>query len=82
MIHQLGAFELPEESMDVRIVLTGKSPLVMHSARLADPLYEITRAIKQITDKRTKTEADYESMSYGRNLWMSLSHESAAYLPP
>jgi hypothetical protein len=63
MIHQLGAFELPEESMDVRIVLTGKSPLVMHSARLADPLYEITRAIKQITDKRTKTEADYESIA-------------------
>jgi hypothetical protein len=49
--------------MDVRITLTGKTPLVMHTVRLADPLYEYTKAIKQITDKRTKTETDQENIA-------------------
>jgi hypothetical protein len=35
----------------------------MHAARLANPLDDITRAIKQLTDKRTKTEADHESIA-------------------
>lgn len=49
--------------MDVRVTLTGRTPLVMHSVRLADPLYEYTKAIKKITDKRTKTEVDHEEIA-------------------
>jgi hypothetical protein len=49
--------------MDVRITLTGRTPLVMHNVRLADPLYEYTRKIKQITDKRTKTDYDHEQIA-------------------
>jgi len=43
----------PEEIM-ARVVLTGKSPLLMHNPRTADPDDEFSIAIKEITDKGTK----------------------------
>jgi hypothetical protein len=51
--------------VDVRITLTGRTPLVMHCAQLADPLNRYTRKIKEITDKpsRTKTDADYADIA-------------------
>jgi hypothetical protein len=36
----------------VRLTITGKSPLVMHNAQLADPDCEFTQQIKEITQKR------------------------------
>lgn len=44
--------------MQLEIHLTGVSPLVMEHPRLSDPDDEISRTIKGITDKRTKTEED------------------------
>lgn len=38
--------------------ITGLSPLMMHSERLADPTHPITRALKKLTAKRQKTEED------------------------
>jgi hypothetical protein len=43
---------------DVRAVLTGKSPLVMHHPRTSDPDDEMTQAIKEITDKKTQMTAE------------------------
>lgn len=47
--------------------LEGMAPLLMHSGQLSDPLNEWTKAIKKITDKRKKTEADHEEV--GRLEW-------------
>lgn len=44
--------------MMVRAVLTGKSPLVMHSPRSADPEDDIVIQIKEIADKKTKQTAE------------------------
>lgn len=44
--------------MFVTISITGKTPLLMHDIRLADPDNEWAKAIGQITSKRKKTEED------------------------
>lgn len=43
--------------------LTADAPLIMHNGQTADPLNKWSRAIKQISSKRTKTEADYEELA-------------------
>ncbi|HEX7461747.1 MAG TPA: hypothetical protein VF317_06210 [Dermatophilaceae bacterium] len=43
--------------------MTGTSPLLMHNARLADPLDPIVKQLKTISGKRIKTEADHEAMA-------------------
>jgi hypothetical protein len=45
------------------VTLQGVSPLVMHNGRLADPLSSITKAMKQISAKRDKTDADLEELA-------------------
>mgnify|MGYP000700418534 CR=1 FL=1 len=42
--------------IDVRIDITGMTPLLMHSDRLADPLLPESKAFKRVTSKRTKTD--------------------------
>jgi len=49
------------ESLKFRI--EGVSPLVMHNGRLADPLDEYVRKIKEVSGKRMKTDADHEEMA-------------------
>ncbi len=44
--------------MNIVLTLTGKSPLLMHDIKLADPDDDIVKQIKAITDKRKKTEQD------------------------
>jgi hypothetical protein len=39
------------------------SPLVMHNGQLADQLNPIVRAMKRVSGKRAKTDADYEQMA-------------------
>lgn len=43
--------------------LTGVAPLMMHCGQLADPLNRWTKALKAVTGKRMKTEADHEEMA-------------------
>jgi hypothetical protein len=50
----------------IRLRLVGERPLLMHCARLADPLDPITIELAKIT-KRDKTRADYEEI--GRIEW-------------
>jgi len=42
--------------------IKGTVPTIMHSGRMANPLDEYAKAIKQITPKRNKTDEDYEEM--------------------
>lgn len=44
--------------MDIRIELTGNTPLLMHNIELADPDNPIVREIATYTGKRKKTEDD------------------------
>lgn len=48
--------------------LTGVAPLLLHNSRLADPLDEFARALKKVSSKRAKTDADHEEM--GRLEWL------------
>jgi hypothetical protein len=40
----------------------GTSPVMMHNIRLANPIDPFVKAIKEITSKRKKTDADYEAL--------------------
>lgn len=43
----------------LRIKVSGTSPLMMHADRLANPLLPETKAHKQLTSKRKKTDEDH-----------------------
>lgn len=49
------------EIMKLRIV--GTSPLMMHADTLANPLNPITKAHKELTSKRKKTDEDHEAIA-------------------
>ena len=42
----------------IKITLSGKAPLLMHSDRFANPLDPLTKAHKELTSKRKKTDED------------------------
>lgn len=43
----------------LKVKLTGAAPLILHNGWLANPLGKFTRAIKEITSKKNKTDADH-----------------------
>ncbi len=47
----------------LRYQLTSSARMLMHNGQTADPLNKFSRAIKQVSSKRTKTDADYEEMA-------------------
>jgi hypothetical protein len=51
----------------LKFQLNGERPLLMHAARLADPLDPIKIDLERITRKRDKTIADHESI--GKSEW-------------
>jgi hypothetical protein len=48
--------------------ITGVAPLLMHNGQLADPMNEFSKQMKKISNKRDKTEADFEELA--RLEWM------------
>lgn len=50
--------------MDLQLDITGNAPLIMHNARLSNPLDPMARAMKKVSAKRTKSEADYEELAH------------------
>lgn len=56
-----------------RLTCTGVDPLLMHNARLSDPLDKIAKQMKAISAKTKKTEADH--LELGR-----LEHMGGLYL--
>lgn len=42
---------------------TGIRPLILHNGQLADPLNQYSRALKEVSSKRKKTDADHEQMA-------------------
>lgn len=55
------------------IEITGSAPLLMHSARLSDPLDPATQALARVTGKRSKSDDDHAEV--GR-----LEHAGGLYL--
>lgn len=47
---------------DLDVTFTGRTPLIVHNVRLANPLDPYTRALKAITGKRGKTEDDHAEL--------------------
>lgn len=58
-----------------RMTCTGTKPLLMHNSRLSNPLDDVTKSLKRITSKRTKTDEDYEEMA-------RLEHAGGLYFKP
>lgn len=58
-----------------RLTCRGTTPLLMHNARLSNPLDEIAKAMKRVSAKRTKTEEDYEELA-------RLEHLGGLYFDP
>lgn len=46
----------------LHVEIEGVAPILLHSGRTKDPTDEMTKAIKKITGKRKKTDADYEEV--------------------
>jgi hypothetical protein len=68
--------------MKVQYRLTGDAPLLMHSGKLADPLSSVAKAIKQVSAKKAKTDADHERMAtleFAGSLY--LDSELGPYIP-
>lgn len=58
----------------LKVKITGISPLLMHNGRGANPLDPLTRAHSALTKKRGKTESDHEAIA--RSEWeVSLYHD-------
>lgn len=56
-----GLSNVSYKSLKFKIV--GVAPLVMHNGQLSDPSNDWSKAIKRISGKRSKTDADFEEMS-------------------
>lgn len=61
--------------MQFRITFTGTAELLMHNARLANPLDPATKAMKAVSSKRIKTDDDYEALA-------RLEHLGSLYYDP
>ena len=48
---------------ELKIKLVGQSPLLTHNIRLANPLGEYSQAMKALTGKRNKTDADLKEIA-------------------
>ena len=66
----------------LKVRITGIAPLLMHSARYANPLDPATKAHKALTSKRKKTDEDHEAIQ--KSEWLGgLYHnkEMGPYIP-
>ncbi len=62
--------------------ITGTAPLLMHSARLADPLDDATRALARVTGKRKKTDDDHLEVARLEHLGsLYLDADLGPYMP-
>jgi hypothetical protein len=53
----------------VQITISGESPLICHNGQTADPRNTYAKALKAISSKRKKTDADYDELA--RVEWMA-----------
>jgi len=70
-------------SMDVLTVrVVGSSPLMMHSDRLANPLHPATKAHKELTAKRKKTDEDHLAIARSEFIAGAYHQEGLGFFVP
>jgi hypothetical protein len=47
----------------IRVTISGATPLMMHNDRLANPMNEYARMLKEVNAKKPKTDADIQEVS-------------------
>jgi len=47
----------------IKLKVVGESPLLLQADTLVDPLNPLTKAHKEITSKRKKTDEDHEAIA-------------------
>lgn len=68
------------ETLNIRI--TGTSPLLMHSDKFANPLNPDTKAHKELTGKRKKTDDDHEAIAKSEFIGgLYYSKSDGVYIP-
>lgn len=65
----------------IKVKITGIRPLLMHSDKFANPLDPLTKAHKELTSKRKKTDEDHEAIAKSEWLGGLYSDDSGPYLP-
>ena len=65
----------------IKVRITGTRPLLMHSDKFADPLNPLTKAHKELTGKRKKTDEDHEAIAKSEWLGGLYIDEKGPYLP-
>lgn len=69
--------------MELKLTLRGTAPLLMHNARLSNPLDPLAKALKKVTSKRAKSEDDYEEMARVEFLGsLYMDPDVGPYVPP
>lgn len=65
----------------LKVKITGTRPLLMHAATLSDPLNPLSKAHKQVSGKRKKTDEDYEWLA--KSEWRSSLYidDTGPYMP-
>lgn len=62
----------------VQVRIEGVAPLIMHNGQTRDPLNQYSKAIKQISAKRKKTDEDFKEMAmieWEAGLYVNDKHE-------
>jgi len=67
---------------EVTYKLTSSAPLLMHNGQTADPTNKWAKALKQVSSKRVKTDADYEEMARIEFLASLYMDANGPILPP
>lgn len=65
----------------IKVRITGTRPLLMHSDKFADPLNPLTKAHKELTGKRKKTDEDHEAIAKSEWLGGLYIDSKGPYLP-
>lgn len=67
---------------EFQIDMIGQAPLLMHSARLSDPLDEASKALAKVTSKRSKTDDDHAAVSRIEHMGgLYFGAEAGPYIP-
>lgn len=66
---------------DFTLDITGKVPLLMHSARLSDPIDPATRAMAKISGKRKKTDEDHAELARLEHVGSLYLDEQGPFMP-
>lgn len=65
----------------IKVRITGTRPLLMHSDKFADPLNPLTKAHKELTGKRKKTDEDHEAIAKSEWLGGLYLDKDGPYIP-